>query len=617
MRIHIENFQSIESFDAEFDSALYITGRNRAGKTSVLEAVIYALYGRCNLTDGKGAGADNMIRLSMDAARIVLHLDDVTVTCEIGRRKRTFSATFADGRVADNRADLWREVEIDQRHAELVAMMPRAFVEGDFDTIINQHLSSEIDPEDVYKLCGAHDRWLEDWMKSREIVVPNGIEACRDVGTAAYAVRTGCNKEIKEIDAEIARLGMPAPVEEPETIIATRLSELRTQRDALQRELGAAESAVMLTPEERAELETVAAQKPAKVDNAAWKKAVSVLESAKRGTEKALPETGVCQAAEKALAVAQNELAAATAAVPKGNACAACGRPWDAETKARLIEPAEKRQRLAQAGVERAQAAVAKAAAALDTAVERAKAEQKTAIAAAQAEVKTTEAAMKSAQAEAVRIGQEAADAKARLAAAVQTRAADAIRQDLSATDANIEDWNRKRHAVQDRDNIAGMQTRRAVVEAEVGELTWCVDAFKCGVVLNRLMNSDKKTTFMAAVNAELHAFGLEARLEPAGKALRVMLQTRDGWVPMRQCSGSERWILMFAFSLAFAKPATPIILDDVDHMDGWHKDILRQRLSRCTGLVILAGAWSLSKPPNIEGLAAAFAPCAVKWLGD
>lgn len=60
-RIGLDAFRSYVG--VEFPTAaplVYFAGRNAAGKTSIREAVKWALTGRCALTDGKGAGAEGL-----------------------------------------------------------------------------------------------------------------------------------------------------------------------------------------------------------------------------------------------------------------------------------------------------------------------------------------------------------------------------------------------------------------------------------------------------------------------------------------------------------------------------------------------------------------------------
>ena len=60
-RIRIEGFRSLDNIDLELDGGSFITGMNGAGKSSVLEAIRFALLGCCKNTDRRGAGAKGLV----------------------------------------------------------------------------------------------------------------------------------------------------------------------------------------------------------------------------------------------------------------------------------------------------------------------------------------------------------------------------------------------------------------------------------------------------------------------------------------------------------------------------------------------------------------------------
>ncbi|MCC6488399.1 MAG: AAA family ATPase, partial [Candidatus Hydrogenedentes bacterium] len=74
-RIEISGFRNITHMVlTELTSGLLLTGRNGHGKSSVLDAVRYCLFGRCDHTDRSGRNAARMIGDGAREAQIQIRI---------------------------------------------------------------------------------------------------------------------------------------------------------------------------------------------------------------------------------------------------------------------------------------------------------------------------------------------------------------------------------------------------------------------------------------------------------------------------------------------------------------------------------------------------------------
>jgi len=94
MRLTLQNFKNYESREFELEGSVAITGRNGSGKTSILEAIMFALYGR---NYSKGIAVDGYIRRGEESVNVVLETNAFT----IGRRysSKEGSTVVFNGRI--------------------------------------------------------------------------------------------------------------------------------------------------------------------------------------------------------------------------------------------------------------------------------------------------------------------------------------------------------------------------------------------------------------------------------------------------------------------------------------------------------------------------------------
>lgn len=105
MQIHaltLDNFRSYHQAGFVFDQPVtFLIGRNGAGKSSALDAIVWGLLGRCRGTDAAGRGSDGLLRAGGTPAPLRVQLDLTRDGADVVRLERTQSArsstvTFGD-----------------------------------------------------------------------------------------------------------------------------------------------------------------------------------------------------------------------------------------------------------------------------------------------------------------------------------------------------------------------------------------------------------------------------------------------------------------------------------------------------------------------------------------
>ena len=75
--LHLQAFRSCVNLELSLDAPrVFVAGTNAAGKTSVREAVKWALTGRCQGLDGKGAGVECLVPMGANGPRVSVALNE-------------------------------------------------------------------------------------------------------------------------------------------------------------------------------------------------------------------------------------------------------------------------------------------------------------------------------------------------------------------------------------------------------------------------------------------------------------------------------------------------------------------------------------------------------------
>jgi DNA repair exonuclease SbcCD ATPase subunit len=623
---HVRSLSSVRL--APGAGGMFLTGPNGAGKSAALESVQLALFGwtpRTGRSNGErlGKDADKLIADNAESADITLELDTskgpVSVHVSLTRGGGKLRILDGDGHVMEmSRPDLWRWLGIDPRHAEICAM-PAAFLDTkDLGGALADYLAEDVSVKAVVKQCAEHNaKWLARYLTSK------GLECAMAPQSPADWLQVGKYAELdrRQAKKDLDGLVKPDPVEvpldkagnpfTPEHIpnIEGQIADLKRNRDQLLREQGAAGAS---RPREEVEADL------AKVNVA--------LEAAKTAHQTVADDL---EAQEEALRAFQRDLSAVMGelSITSRNLDEAEGRIADAEAAVEAAKDAKCPTcgaKLAAAKVkaqqEQAQAALESWRQRRDEAAERLEEQRarQAAIDQSMADCKEAVQHARDRHAKTLPVYQEATGKARALQMELERcsgRSVEAIQADIDATNEKIA----RGEAI-----VAALDALRASqqydfedhrLRVEIERLDWAVEAFRDGALLKSMMGG-KRDEFLTRVNAELSPFGYYAELDVRGKDVVVLLGRAKGIArDVALCSEGERWIAQFALAMAFSECDAPVMLDDMNHLDGRHKDHVRQRLQKCTGTVIVAGAWSTAKEPNLQALVGAFAPAQFVWL--
>lgn len=599
----------------------FITGGNGSGKSSMLEGLQLLLYGwspRTGVSNGSrlGNGAAGYIQDGQDNAIIEAEFDlgDKTLLLmqQIGRNTE-FRAYLDGERTAMDRLDVWKSLGFNPRHAALCGL-PSQFLDPGSSDDIAKVLAGPIDPKKVYAAVGDYAPWLRDFVGNISFP-PNSAESWYGVGDAAYSARTAANRQLKEIDAELSKLPfVKRPVDDngkPLTIQdASRLQEelelLRQRHRKLLIELGAAG---------RSSRPKSAIDADIRRTEAALTKAAAKVHAAKANMEATQAHLGELEGQQRALmadegaarqkmhAAERRKEQALLAIDVNESTCPTCHQELPEETQERrrseLTAASENALAEAQMATE-VYAAIRNRTEALQLDIDNAKRDLRK----AQDDYGAATGPWQELQDKLRELRNEQPCG----------RPAGDIEADIAAVEAAMK---RNEQALESLRNLAhreALEARRVKLTDEIARLKWCIEAFKDGAVIKRLMGPESNA-FALRVNTELEPFGYEMKLEVKGKALNIMLGRigKTLW-PVAACSEGERWLAQFAIAMAFAD-GCPVILDDVNHLDGHHKDKVRRRLRNYEGTLIVAGAWSKPSNPDLDAMRAAFAQATFVWM--
>ncbi len=602
----IKNFRCITDLHlADLPNAVAIFGQNAQGKTSVIAAIRMLLTGTCQWTDKRGVGYATLIQDGAPAATIEAALDvngqALTVSLTLHRSAKTPNEwTCIDvetGEVYEDAAALCALAGINPRKLA-VALSPERFIlSQDLGDILCEQFAASVDPDALTAMAGEHADWLTAFARGQQQKLESAEDFQR-IGQAAFTLRTAAKKQRDQAVANIEQFGFIVAPRNAHGAVLTvadlsrieaSVARLREKRDALLVEQGATRD-VQPLPGPLEECEAELAMWADKIDSG--RVAVTEAEQAVAEAEAVFtalrPET-------LQVMTRIDTLNAQIQAVLSGS-CAACGQKLPKGLQAKTLEPIEaERDRLAARRTEiDAQA----------SATQNALPGLREALATARADLAEAEA-MHAVLLETVEPHRNPQRTSAEIAA------------DIAATDASIA---KAEQAVSDLKAMAERDREQAEHDrlcAEIAHYDWAVKAFKDGEEIKALIG-DAMGEFVAACNMELSAYDHELDVLFDGKKVSVVMRRAGGaWRPVTQASNGQICLAASAVAMAMAGDACPVLVDNLNELDGaYRKQVLRRLQSRSGGSVIVAAAWQQSKV-DAEAVAAALAPVRVVWMRD
>lgn len=585
-----ENFRKLEHLELDLRPVTVLFGWNHQGKTCVLNALQWALFGRVpGLTDARGAGAAALIRDGAKSASITVLIgtDDgqsLTVMTSINRRgSNEFTVVdAATGEVLDriqNRSQLWAHLGLDYRHAE-VAAMPAAFLlSKDLSDILADFCAGNLDPADLQEFMSVHDGWLKEFCQKERIKVETADDL-HLLGKRAYERRTEVNRELKVAKTDL------------ETMQATGVPTDKKGRKLAVADIPAVEEKVgQLVKRQRALLEErgAAATAPDRVAVEEAKDALPALTEAAAGlTQAAEAARAAVDKAATAHATAVHDLDQCRREIERmkklGDCCPTCGQ---AVNVAPLIEAAEKRAAKLKAVTDEVLKTIQPARDTHKDVVERAR-----------------EAEARAAQARS-------------LAAAPACRALPVIEEELATVEGQIDNG---RNIIESLSRLKLKESTAAQVqylEQQAERLTWAVRQFHDGEALKGLV-SDELGLFTARVNDHLaEGYAIDAHVD--GKSIELLLDSPGDTEPrpVRYCSAGQQCMVSAAIALAFAAGGGLVLLDDINHLDAHRRrELLLALRGREVGTAVLACAWQ-QREWDQDAVSEALAPVSAIWVNE
>ena len=236
-QIHIKGFRALADARCALSPMLtLICGENGAGKSSIAEAIQYALAGHCNLTDRKGAGIARQIQRGSAQASIDLVTDFGVVMRTITQSGARVSVGERTGRDAE------AVLTVNLPGTDLLATMLRS------DGFIR--LPPKAQSDILFALSGGEVNadWVKAQLSEQECAdlkdqlatLTTGSALMDSLYKAAYAMRTEANKTAKDAGAKLATLTVGATLSDSDRErLAAEKQQTENILSAKQRAMGA------------------------------------------------------------------------------------------------------------------------------------------------------------------------------------------------------------------------------------------------------------------------------------------------------------------------------------------------------------------------------------------
>ncbi len=231
-----------------------IGGENGAGKTSILAGLEYVLTGRCHWTDGRGAGADTLIRHGAGKAAVSLELDGDSQVVRTIPNALVFDG--AVGVLKDDQVVLFKQLGLEGAATDqvLAALNCGNFLDlspQDQQTLLFRATGGKID-----------DAWWRQRLGETEIGLieqagPGLLEGGPEVLDALYGwgyeARRDAKQDLEVADRKAKELGKKSLLPEAARTtteeelakavegVRAQLLKLRSERDETLKAMGAAE----------------------------------------------------------------------------------------------------------------------------------------------------------------------------------------------------------------------------------------------------------------------------------------------------------------------------------------------------------------------------------------
>lgn len=617
-RVEIKNVGQIENAVLDnLPNGLYLTGRLAQGKSTILNCVRLAFFKRCEFTAQNGSGALGWIRKGEDFAMI-------EVKAEIEDHPYTFVVQMDDKvqwqvvddianvKAAKSPKEFWKKIFGAMERVEL-CMAFGQYIDGakngndDFGKVLAEFLSGAIPLSRILDAMPEQADFLREFLKVIEAPAEETIQHWRWVGQRAGDVRKETAAVLKEHQNDFESLQFSGVPKRPDGSYFNvndiqsckhHINALGAEIDKLNRELGAAESAPVISDDAREMMETdMKAHADGIAENqTAIEKSLTALTDIQgqirelSGTQRAMVEEMIDL--QNALTSARADHAAWDATTRKNqDKCSKCGQTipaslieeWGQKSKSLIVDLEPK--------VDALQARMDKNAddvRALRTVEET-----------TSDEIRRLKNAMADHANAKHKIEQQLEQAKQ------VHRDSNVINAEIGAARNQMEKGDKIVAALEIMVNRESAKKNIARLTEKVEHLKAIEDAFVKGVVLNELTDADLRSQIVATANEALEPFNHYLDLQPDGKKFSVLF-ARSGETlrHLWDSSKGQNVLAQIAVCTAIGQiVGAPVLIDNCDGLDGNARQIALQLLKHSEQTIVMAGTWPQSKAPTVDEL--------------
>lgn len=250
--VHLYNFLTHANTIIDLSRPVtVIAGRNGSGKTSIADAIKYALIGRCRSTDAAGRGADQLIRRGAESAHVGLNASIEGQALEIQRGPGSAILKWKGQTVTGSQvnaviqsilgapvdlveavldAPSWFDLPAARQSEILAGVLQLSYPHAEIE---REARALGLSDPAVMALVGGLGRMAV----GRESYGPEILEALYQ---SAYEKRAAAKKDLKDLEAQVKANGArgPAPKDDEIQAQADLVRQLEDQVGALRETIG-------------------------------------------------------------------------------------------------------------------------------------------------------------------------------------------------------------------------------------------------------------------------------------------------------------------------------------------------------------------------------------------
>jgi exonuclease SbcC len=286
-KVSAQNFQGLETAELELADLTLIWGLNGSGKSSILDAIAWAVTGEAP----RGGPAVDVLRQgSRGSAEVEAVFGGRSV---IRRRSKTTGSVWIDG-VETRAADADRAIEAllgAPLSAVSAALRSGALLDlpsDELQALIGGLTGASAGAEAIAAALGAE---VADAARRAGLRLPAALKAFDVAATRAEEARRQAKRELAEREADLARLPTPASSPAPKERVESVLADLRARRAAEERSTGRSAGALeerrraLRSEAERLAQVAAPTEAPTDVESLAVQGAQAIAELARLGGE--------------------------------------------------------------------------------------------------------------------------------------------------------------------------------------------------------------------------------------------------------------------------------------------------------------------------------------------